>query len=46
MMPAEPYTYTSSRLVKEVFSLGGIVSGLVPESVEGRLREKRSGGQA
>jgi pantetheine-phosphate adenylyltransferase len=41
MMPAEPYTYVSSRLVKEVVALGGSVSGLVPVIVEERLREKR-----
>jgi pantetheine-phosphate adenylyltransferase len=41
MMPAEPYTYVSSRLVKEVVALGGSVHGLVPEIVEARLREKR-----
>ena len=40
MMPAEQYTYISSRLIKEVFSLGGRVSGLVPDVVEARLREK------
>ena len=40
MMPAETYTYVSSRLVKEVFALGGDVSGLVPALVEARLREK------
>ena len=40
MMPAEQYTYVSSRLVKEVFALGGSVSGLVPEVVEERLKEK------
>ena len=40
MMPAEQYSYISSRLIKEVFSLGGRVSGLVPEEVERRLREK------
>lgn len=40
MMPAEPYTYVSSRLVKEVFALGGSIAGLVPEVVEARLREK------
>jgi pantetheine-phosphate adenylyltransferase len=40
MMPAEPYTYVSSRLVKEVFSLGGSVHGLVPPGVEARLRAK------
>jgi pantetheine-phosphate adenylyltransferase len=40
MMPAEQYTYISSRLIKEVFSLGGRVEGLVPELVEDRLRGK------
>lgn len=40
MMPAEQYTYTSSRLIKEVFRLGGRVHGLVPEMVEERLRRK------
>jgi len=42
MMPAEPYTYVSSRLVKEVVALGGTVHGLVPEVVEARLRDKRT----
>jgi pantetheine-phosphate adenylyltransferase len=42
MMPAEQYTYISSRLIKEVFSLGGRVEGLVPELVETRLRQKVS----
>jgi pantetheine-phosphate adenylyltransferase len=41
MMPAEQYSYISSRLIKEVFSLGGRVQGLVPELVEARLRDKR-----
>ena len=41
MMPAEQYTYVSSRLVKEVASLGGSVTGLVPDQVEKRLIEKR-----
>ena len=40
MMPAEQYTYLSSRLIKEVFHLGGQVQGLVPPLVEQRLREK------
>ena len=40
MMPAEQYTYTSSRLIKEVFRLGGEVRGLVPPLVEDRLRSK------
>ena len=43
MMPAEAYSYLSSRLVKEVFRLGGSVRGLVPELVEQRLREKFHG---
>lgn len=42
MMPAEQYTYISSRVIKEVFSLGGRVHGLVPDVVEQRLREKVS----
>jgi pantetheine-phosphate adenylyltransferase len=40
MMPAEQYSYISSRLIKEVFSLGGRVHGLVPDTVEERLRQK------
>jgi pantetheine-phosphate adenylyltransferase len=40
MMPAEQYSYISSRLIKEVFALGGRVHGLVPDMVEERLREK------
>src|SRR3954463_10204344 len=43
MMPAEQYTYISSRLIKEVFSLGGQVRGLVPEIVVTRLQEKQRG---
>ena len=40
MMPAESYSYVSSRLVKEVFELGGRVTDLVPPVVERRLRER------
>jgi len=40
MMPAEQYAYVSSRLVKEVASLGGSVAGLVPSNVEARLRDR------
>ena len=40
MMPAESYSYVSSRLVKEVFQLGGRVSDLVPPAVERRLCEE------
>ena len=40
MMPAEKYSYLSSRLVREVAKLGGSVKGLVPELVEQHLRGK------
>jgi pantetheine-phosphate adenylyltransferase len=40
MMPAETYSYVSSRLVKEVFQLGGAIEGLVPPAVEKRMKEK------
>src|SRR6478736_8023882 len=40
MMPAEKYSYLSSRLVREVARLGGSVKGLVPELVEQHLRGK------
>ncbi len=42
MMPAEQYTYISSRLIKEVFMLGGPIEGLVPPVVEERLRAKHA----
>jgi len=40
MVPAEEYAYLSSRLVKEIFLLGGSVSGLVPPAVEDALKKK------
>ncbi len=40
MMPAEAYSYLSSRLVREIAGLGGSVQGLVPEMVEKKLRRK------
>ncbi|HXD74926.1 MAG TPA: pantetheine-phosphate adenylyltransferase [Vicinamibacterales bacterium] len=40
MMPAAQYSFISSRLIKEVFSLGGKVHGLVPELVEKKLKER------
>jgi pantetheine-phosphate adenylyltransferase len=40
MMPHVEYTYLSSRLVKEVFALGGDLTGLVPEPVIERLRRR------
>ena len=42
MMPHERYTYISSRLIKEVASLGARVNGLVPPMVEERLTRKFS----
>ena len=44
MMPAETYSYVSSRLVKEVFQLGGAVTGLVPPLIERRMKEKMNQG--
>lgn len=43
MMPAEAYSYVSSRLVKEIVRLGGSVHGLIPDLVEQRLRRKVNG---
>jgi pantetheine-phosphate adenylyltransferase len=43
MMPAEKYTYVSSRLIKGVFELGGDVSALVPPLVVERLKAKVPG---
>jgi pantetheine-phosphate adenylyltransferase len=40
MMPSVHYSFLSSSVIKEVFSLGGSITGLVPEIVENRLREK------
>jgi pantetheine-phosphate adenylyltransferase len=40
MMTGESEFYTSSRLVKEVVSLGGDVSGLVPDNVLEKLKQK------
>jgi len=43
MMPAEKYSYLSSRLVREVARLGGSVEGLVPDLVAQRLASKVNG---
>jgi pantetheine-phosphate adenylyltransferase len=40
LMAGEAYSYLSSRLIKEVFKLGGSISGLVPDIVEQRMRHK------
>ncbi len=40
MLPAESYSFLSSKLVKEIAELGGSVHGLVPAEVEKRLCDK------
>ena len=45
VMPAEQYTYLSSRLIREVFQLGGEVRGLVPPAVERWMRTKQGTGR-
>jgi pantetheine-phosphate adenylyltransferase len=40
LMASETYSFVSSHLVKEVVSLGGDVSGLVPPAVEQRLKAR------
>lgn len=40
LMAGEEYSYVSSTLMKQVFELGGRVDGLIPETVEARMREK------
>ena len=40
LTPKEEYSYLSSRLVREVVSLGGDVSGLVPEPIRDLLEER------
>jgi len=45
MLPAEKYSYLSSRLIKDVYQLGGSVRGLVPPLVEQRLHDKVNGGR-
>jgi pantetheine-phosphate adenylyltransferase len=42
MLPAESYSYLSSKVVREIAQLGGPLTGLVPPVVEQRLRSKVS----
>jgi pantetheine-phosphate adenylyltransferase len=42
LQPAGRYSFISSRMLKEVFSFGGDVSGLVPPNVLKRLRGRMS----
>jgi pantetheine-phosphate adenylyltransferase len=44
LQPAGRYSFVSSRMVKEVFSFGGDVTGLVPPNVLKRLRARINGG--
>jgi pantetheine-phosphate adenylyltransferase len=44
MIPAVKYSFVSSRMVKEVFQLGGSVAGLVPELVIERLKHRVGNG--
>jgi pantetheine-phosphate adenylyltransferase len=44
LQPAGRYSFVSSRIVKEVFSLGGDVTGLVPPNVLKRLSERINNG--
>ena len=46
MMPAEKYSYLSSKIVRDIASFGGPLTGLVPELVEERLRRKFAQKQA
>jgi pantetheine-phosphate adenylyltransferase len=38
LQPAGRYSFVSSRMLKEVFSFGGDISGLIPPNVLKRLR--------
>jgi pantetheine-phosphate adenylyltransferase len=40
LQPAGRYSFVSSRMLKEVFSFGGEVTGLVPPNVLKRLRSR------
>jgi pantetheine-phosphate adenylyltransferase len=44
LQPAGRYSFVSSRMVKEVFSFGGDVTGLVPANVLKRLRARIKNG--
>ena len=46
LQPAGRYSFVSSRMLKEVFSFGGDVSGLVPPNVLKRLRDRMGASQS
>ncbi|MDW7967438.1 MAG: pantetheine-phosphate adenylyltransferase [Thermoanaerobaculum sp.] len=41
LTPQEEFTYLSSRLIKEIWTLGGDIRGLVPPPVQAALEQKR-----
>jgi pantetheine-phosphate adenylyltransferase len=43
LMASEAHSFLSSKLVKEVIRLGGKITGLVPASIEGKLRKRLLG---
>jgi pantetheine-phosphate adenylyltransferase len=45
MMPAGEYSYVSSRIIKEIFELGGSIEGLVPGHVLERMKSRRAAGK-
>ena len=44
LQPAGRYSFVSSRMIKEVFSFGGDVTGLLPPNVLKRLKSRINGG--
>ena len=44
LQPAGRYSFVSSRMVKEVFSFGGDITGLVPTNVLKKLRARIKNG--
>src|ERR1035441_3982788 len=46
LQPAGRYSFVTSRMLKEVFSFGGDVSGLVPPNVLKRLRDRMGASQS
>jgi pantetheine-phosphate adenylyltransferase len=45
MIPAGKFSFVSSRMIKEIFQLGGAVDGLVPEAVIERLKHRVRNGK-
>lgn len=43
LMASEAHSFLSSKLVKEVIRLGAKITGLVPPSIEGKLRKRLLG---